>query len=70
MILTYSKKNNEEQTIDFKAQVTEMELNFLMNFAINSLMEIGAIKVQELLDVPQEVQLPITETLVPPTQVN
>ena len=70
MILTYSKKNNEEQTVDFQAQVTEMELNFLMNFAINSLMEIGAIKVQEVLDVPQEVKLPITETLVPPTQVN
>ena len=70
MILTYNKKNDTEQTVDFKAQVTEMELNFLMNFAINSLMEIGAIKVQEVLDVPQEVKLPITETLVPPTQVN
>ena len=70
MILTYNKKNDVDQTVDFKAQVTEMELNFLMNFAINSLMEIGAIKVQEVLDIPQEVKLPITETLVPPTQVN
>jgi hypothetical protein len=46
------------------------EMTWLINFAIQSLMQIGAITVNEAVAEPQEVALPITETLIPPTQIN
>lgn len=58
MILTFKKKNNEEQSMDFDAQFSDEELNYLVNFAITSLMQIGAIVVQERAGEPQEVTLP------------
>ena len=70
MILTFEKKSEENQTVDFHAQMSNAELNFLINFAIQSLMQIGAITVNDLTQEPQEVVLPITETLIPPEQVN
>ena len=69
MLLTFSKKNDAEESVDFRAQMSEAELNYLVNFAIESLIQLGAIAVQQHTE-PQEVQLPITEALVPPTQVN
>ena len=70
MILTFEKKNDTQQTVDFHAQMSNAELTFLINFAIQSLMQIGAITVNDLTQEPQEVALPITETLIPPEQVN
>ena len=70
MILTFEKKNDEQQTVDFHAQMSNAELTWLINFAIQSLMQIGAITVNEATAEPQEVALPITETLIPPTQIN
>lgn len=70
MLLTFTKKNESEQSVDFRAQMSEAELNYLVNFAIESLIQIGAIAVQRSIDEPQEVQLPITANLVPPAQVN
>ena len=69
MILTFEKKNDTQQTVDFHAQMSNAELNFLINFAIQSLMQIGAITVNDMTQEPQEVALPITETLIPPSQV-
>ena len=70
MILTFEKKNDEQQVVDFHAQMSNSEMTWLINFAIQSLMQIGAITVNEATAEPQEVALPITETLVPPTQIN
>ena len=70
MILTFEKQNNEQQTVDFHAQMSNAEMTWLINFAIQSLMQIGAITVNEATAEPQEVALPITETLIPPMQVN
>ena len=69
MVLTFDKKSEENQTADFHAQMSNAELNFLINFAIQSLMQIGAITVNDMTQEPQEVALPITETLLPPSQV-
>ncbi len=70
MILTFEKKNDEQATVDFHAQMSNAEMTWLINFAIQSLMQIGAITVNEAVAEPQEVALPITETLIPPTQIN
>ena len=70
MILTFEKKSEEQQTVDFHAQMSNAEMTWLINFAIQSLMQIGAITVNEAVAEPQEVALPITETLIPPTQIN
>ena len=70
MLLTFNKKNDAEESVDFRAQMSEAELNYLINFAIESLIQIGAIAVQRASTEAQEVQLPITQALVPPTQVN
>ena len=70
MLLTFEKKSDEHQTVDFHAQMSNAELTWLINFAIQSLMQIGAITVNEATAEPQEVALPITETLIPPSQVN
>ena len=70
MILTFEKKNDEQAMVDFHAQMSNAEMNWLINFAIQSLMQIGAITVNEAVAEPQEVALPITETLIPPTQIN
>ena len=70
MILTFEKKNDEQQVVDFHAQMSNSEMTWLINFAIQSLMQIGAITVNEATADPQEVALPITETLIPPSQVN
>jgi len=70
MILTFTKKNDEQATVDFNAQMSQAEMTWLINFAIQSLMQIGAIAVNEATAEPQEVQLPITETIIPPAQVN
>ena len=70
MILTFEKKNDEQQVVDFHAQMSNSEMTWLINFAIQSLMQIGAITVNEATAEAQEVALPITETLVPPTQIN
>jgi len=70
MILTFTKKNDEQSTVDFNVQMSQAEMNWLVNFAIQSLMQIGAIAVNEATAEPQEIQLPITETIIPPAQVN
>ena len=70
MILTYEKTNKEQQSVDFHAQMSNAEMSWLINFAIQSLMQIGAITVNEATAEPQEVALPITETLIPSNQVN
>ena len=58
MLLTFTQKNEQEETMDFSAQLTDQELNYLINFAITSLMQIGAIVVQQNTTEPQEVSLP------------
>ena len=70
MILTFEKQNEERKTVDFQTQMSQAEMTFLINFAIQSLMQIGAISVNNMTQEPQEVHLPITETLIPPSQVN
>jgi hypothetical protein len=70
MLLTFQKTNTGEQSVDFRAQMSEPELNFLINYAIESLIQIGAIAVQQQSNEPQEVKLPITQTIVPANQVN
>ena len=70
MILTFEKQNEERKTVDFQTQMSQAEMTFLINFAIQSLIQIGAISVNNMTQEPQEVQLPITETLIPPSQVN
>jgi len=70
MLLTFTKKNEGEQSVDFRAQMTDAELNYLVNFAIESLIQIGAIAVQRSNDEPQEVTLPVTAANVPPNLVN
>ena len=50
--------------------MTDAELNYLVNFAIESLIQIGAIAVQRSNDEPQEVTLPVTASNVPPNLVN
>lgn len=70
MILTFEKRSDANQTVDFHAQMTNSEMTFLINFAIQSLLQIGAITVNEGIAEPQEVALPITETLVPPSKIN
>ena len=70
MLLTFDKESQENKTVDFHAQMSQAEMTWLINFAIQSLMQIGAITVNEATAEPQEVALPITETLVPPAQIN
>ena len=70
MILTFEKRSDEQQTVDFHAQMSNAEMTWLINFAIQSLMQIGAIAVNEATAEPQEVALPITETLIPPSAIN
>lgn len=59
MQLIFNKKNDQTQAAEFSCSMTEAELNFLVNFAIESLIQIGAIAVEEKKEGPQEVQLPL-----------
>ena len=66
MLLTFLEQNNKEQSADFKLQMSQAELSFLVNFAIESLIQIGAVAVQTNTTEPQEIKLPIPSTSVIP----
>lgn len=66
MKFKYNNKNEQEESYDFSVQLSAPELNFLINFAIESLIQIGAIAVQQNTTDEQEILLPLGQELVPP----
>ena len=68
MQIQFTKNNEQDQTADFSVNMTQAELNFLVNFAIESLIQIGAITVEEKKQGIQEVQLPLGS--IPAEQVS
>lgn len=68
MLLTFTRKNDETQSMDFSAKLSDEELTYLVNFAITSLMQIGAIVVQQGVEGSQEVTLPTD--MPTPTSLN
>ena len=65
MLITFKQKNEQEQSADFNLQMTEAELSFLVNFAVESLIQIGAVAVQQNSTEPQHITLPISEAETP-----
>lgn len=66
MIIKYNKKNVDDQTTDFELKLSDPELNFLVNFAIESLIQMGAIAVQQNSEEEQIVSLPLEPVAIIP----
>jgi hypothetical protein len=71
MIIIFKKKNVDDDTTDFELKLSNGELNFLVNFALESLVQMGSISVNDqLINQEQEIELPLPPEFIPPTQVN
>ena len=60
MLLTITKRN-PDSTLEFNVTMSEGECNYLVNFAIESLIQLGSIAVQDNEDGPQTVMVPTIE---------
>ena len=65
MKITFTKINQEDESTDFSLQLSNPELNFLITFALESLVQIGAVQVNMQSREEQEVILPL-DSFVPP----
>ena len=70
MIITFDSKDEENQTAKFQLVLTTEELNFLVTFAVESLIQVGAIVVDRASTDPQDVTIGPAAPFIPPTQVN
>lgn len=57
-ILITIRQKNPDGSGDFDLTMNEGELNYLINFAVESLLQIGSIAYRDNVEGPQEVELP------------